>query len=635
MTRARLLNQRGFIVAPLLFVLGIAGVSAMVITQGGLQLLGVNNSVQKNLALQSDLNATVITLSAQSVLGTDAATVCPPRSSSASSVCGYAPVALTTLASYVGTTLPTNAANASAGGSPYEVGVLTANSGAKVLDPYGHNYIICRWENVRSMPASNALMIISAGPSGNLQTNCGATTAAADNVITTVSVATLINRAAVWQTDASSNASYGATGTKVVIDPSGDITAAGSITVGGGIIANGNITAANITASSAFYGGGASVTTLAATGAVTANNYAVALTSAPPTVGMYSAGTNRLDFSTNGVQAINIDGAQQVTVNGGLSARKVQVQSSDVPSNGMNNPSTNQVALWANSTQMLTAWAGNGVGIGSNNPTAALDVVGSIKTTANLTAGGLGTFQTISVGTATLGATTVSSLTNVGSENVTGTVTANAGTFQTLTVNGQPVTGGGGCSTNCTFTGATTVSSLTNTGSENVTGTVTAGNFNTTGTYQVSGAQIAASNLSNGTTGTGSIVLSVSPTLTGTPKAPTQTAGDTSAAIATDSFVATAITNAATITAISLGTNGYVSFSGGLTFQWGLAAACGAQNCGVTFPKSFNSAVYAVMVTGNNSGTSNNCAAAYNTAKTGFAAALCTQQSFFWFAVGS
>jgi hypothetical protein len=45
-------------------------------------------------------------------------------------------------------------------------------------------------------------------------------------------------------------------------------------------------------------------------------------------------------------------------------------------------------------------------------------------------------------------------------------------------------------------------------------------------------------------TGTGSLVLAASPTLTGAPAAPTQTAGDTSTDIATDAFVSTAISNA-------------------------------------------------------------------------------------------
>lgn len=54
-------------------------------------------------------------------------------------------------------------------------------------------------------------------------------------------------------------------------------------------------------------------------------------------------------------------------------------------------------------------------------------------------------------------------------------------------------------------------------------------------------AQIAAADLSNGTTGTGAVVLAASPALTGSPTAPTQTAGDNTTKIATDQFVTAAI----------------------------------------------------------------------------------------------
>lgn len=49
-------------------------------------------------------------------------------------------------------------------------------------------------------------------------------------------------------------------------------------------------------------------------------------------------------------------------------------------------------------------------------------------------------------------------------------------------------------------------------------------------------SQLAASNLSNGTTGTGSVVLAASPALTGNPTAPTQAPGDNSTKIATTAY---------------------------------------------------------------------------------------------------
>lgn len=77
-----------------------------------------------------------------------------------------------------------------------------------------------------------------------------------------------------------------------------------------------------------------------------------------------------------------------------------------------------------------------------------------------------------------------------------------------------------------TFTGTMTMpdaSTWTNLGISKAvaisTGSATlpaSGNVNVSGQYQVNGSQIAASNLSNGTTGSGSVVLNTSPTMAGT-----------------------------------------------------------------------------------------------------------------------
>ncbi len=56
-------------------------------------------------------------------------------------------------------------------------------------------------------------------------------------------------------------------------------------------------------------------------------------------------------------------------------------------------------------------------------------------------------------------------------------------------------------------------------------------------------SQLAASDLSNGTTGTTTVVLSASPTLTGTPIAPTAATGTNTTQIATTAFVTAAVPN--------------------------------------------------------------------------------------------
>jgi hypothetical protein len=88
-------------------------------------------------------------------------------------------------------------------------------------------------------------------------------------------------------------------------------------------------------------------------------------------------------------------------------------------------------------------------------------------------------------------------------------------------------------------------------------------------TFQIGGTQIAASNLSNGTTGTGSVVLAASPALTGTPTVPTQTAGDNSTRIASTAYVAspgaispTSVSASQNVTAPGIAVSGLVNPSG-------------------------------------------------------------------------
>jgi len=95
-------------------------------------------------------------------------------------------------------------------------------------------------------------------------------------------------------------------------------------------------------------------------------------------------------------------------------------------------------------------------------------------------------------------------------------------------------------------------------------------------------------------TGTGNVVLSASPTLTGSPIAPTQTAGDNSTKIATTAYVATAVTNAtgalgtmstqnANAVAITGGTiNGVTGTNAGMTVGNATAAVTATNQSGGT-----------------------------------------------------
>ena len=84
-----------------------------------------------------------------------------------------------------------------------------------------------------------------------------------------------------------------------------------------------------------------------------------------------------------------------------------------------------------------------------------------------------------------------------------------------------------------------TIPATNTTGSLVLAGTGQASTWNVTGQYQVNGAQIAASNLSNGVTGTGAVVLAGSPALTGVPTAPTPGSVISTTQIPTTAYVAT------------------------------------------------------------------------------------------------
>ena len=59
------------------------------------------------------------------------------------------------------------------------------------------------------------------------------------------------------------------------------------------------------------------------------------------------------------------------------------------------------------------------------------------------------------------------------------------------------------------------------------------------------------------------------------------------------------------ITASSLSSNGYVTFTGGLKVQWGTASLPNVNSTTVSFPSAFSSACYVVLVSGLSQGTGN------------------------------
>jgi hypothetical protein len=109
------------------------------------------------------------------------------------------------------------------------------------------------------------------------------------------------------------------------------------------------------------------------------------------------------------------------------------------------------------------------------------------------------------------------------------------------------------------------------------------------------GATAAASDLSNGTTGTGLIALATSPALTGTPTAPTQSTADSSTRIATTAYVqAQGYLNSA-VTSFNGSTGavtGVTSFNGSAGVVTGVSTVtAAATNPGITIAGSTNPTV--------------------------------------------
>ncbi|HBM90630.1 MAG TPA: hypothetical protein DD400_01950, partial [Rhodospirillaceae bacterium] len=221
-------TSKGFAVAPILYILTLAGVAAGVLFSGYSQILRTNVNITNTTTTKNDLSAGLTNLAATAVLSTDETLFCPPGGTTRSTECDAAPEKLVLFADVVTadvTKLPSDYATVDDSGSPDEVGVLAAGAGVKQLDPWGHFYLFCRWENSRASSDDPAMALISAGVNATLETECGDTEPFGDDQIAILSVGSAVQRAAIWQADGATDVSYGETGTKVVVGADGSITA--------------------------------------------------------------------------------------------------------------------------------------------------------------------------------------------------------------------------------------------------------------------------------------------------------------------------------------------------------------------------------------------------------------------------
>ncbi|MDD2325507.1 MAG: hypothetical protein PHW63_05860 [Alphaproteobacteria bacterium] len=227
-------RKAGFAVAPILYLLTLAGVAAGVLFSNYSQILRSNITITNTNTAKNDLSGSLTTLAATSAISSDSNVFCPPGSTAMTTNCATAPQKMVLFGEVAAADtgkLPANYGNASSSGSPWDVGVFGAGAGLKQLDPWGHFYIYCRWENAKTDPDQKAIALISAGANATLETTCGDDTAKGDDLVQLVTVGAAIQRAAIWQ-ETGTAVEYGQTGSKVVVGDDGTIKAQNILVLG-------------------------------------------------------------------------------------------------------------------------------------------------------------------------------------------------------------------------------------------------------------------------------------------------------------------------------------------------------------------------------------------------------------------
>jgi hypothetical protein len=549
---ARAARNRGFAIAPILYLLGLIGVGAGVLFSGYSQILRSNQTMSNTLASKNDLQGTATTLAASSWLSTDQTLLCPPMigsnsPSTPSAKCSTAPGAITVgtaFASAVAANLPANYASVSSAGSPVEVGVFAAGSGAKVLDPWGHYYIYCRWEN--SIGTANAIMVISAGADGKLATTCGSTTAGGDNLFVVWTTAVTQNRAAVWQTTTAgtsvTGAQFGATGTQVNIQTNGNVSIPGTLgvtgatalgtaglsvtgltTLTGGLSASTGTFSGNVSGANGSFSGTLSAsgtTTLGALSAGTSTLSSLTVTNNGTiggTLGVTGATTlGALTAGSSTLSSLSVTGTSYLGGNASTSTGVVQIGTSVSASGTSSGLLTvgkavsnvypfivDQYGAVSGGAFTGTTFTGNLVGSQSGGSVAATTLTASSTTTLNSTLGVTG----VTTLSAQLNGTSAIFSGNVQAGSFTGTMSLGGGG---VTLSGiVPISNGGTGQTSAAnalsalFSGAGTVAQMIP-GADLVNNSVTTTQLSTTGVAAGTYSSVTVGLDGRVTSGTGS-----------------------------------------------------------------------------------------------------------------------------------
>lgn len=516
-------SRRGFIVAPVLYAIGLIGVL------GGLFASNVMPSIKLTMQAQnsiSDRNAIINAasyLSAASVIGSDGLTFCPPRGAAASSICGSAPVAITNLASVSASDahLPKGYAATASAGSPYEVGIFVAGGNLPQTDSQGHYWIVCRWENPESSPSSPAFAIIGAGANGVIQTKCGDTTSTGDDLLQLVTVGVAAQHATAWNNKSNGSTTFGAAGSQASVDSNGNITATSLTTTGGISGGAGSLSSLEVSGLSSLNGGANVGGAFIAEG--TANLGITSVASLTASGNIVSGSGNLIIGGTTSLQSAyitNIQDSGALTVGGAAFMNTI---------NATGNASFNALSTVSDATIN-----GNFTVVGMINVSGQSLLNGGVIVTNGLST------DTLTAGTSTLGNVSTTSLIDTGAASISGplssaslTTTGSAtiggvlnGSSAVFTGNVQATSfSGGGVSlssgginaTGSSSFGALTVSSLTDIGAAST------GNLTVNGTIRLLGSSTGVTTFASANAGTANYTLTF-PAITDTITTSTNTA---------------------------------------------------------------------------------------------------------------
>lgn len=292
-------------------------------------------------------------------------------------------------------------------------------------------------------------------------------------------------------------------------------------------------------------------------------------------------GVTTLDFTSGATVTDGGGGTADVAITGGgggsPGGSNLQVQYNNSGAfGGVSGVTSNGTSMQFASSDLLLSGSSSG-GVTLNAPATGggvLTLPPGTDTIAGLAASQALTNKSVNGVTLTTGGSTSTFL------NANGVYSTPAGAGTVTTVSVVTANGISGSVANPTTTPAITLT----------LGAITPSSINVSGlTASSAVATDASKNLvSVINTGTGNNVLAASPALTGTPTAPTASAGDNSTQIATDAFVTTAIANAiagvnpATSVSYATTTTGNTS---GLTYNNGVSGV------GATFTGASNTAV--------------------------------------------